>query len=366
MLTKQVFLDQLSKLIECRTLPGDIAENARALDYVSQWLGEGIALKRIKNGKAEIFIAGNSDAMSPDIAYMVHMDVVAGKSEQFTMKVDGDRLLGRGVSDMKFSIPIGVALLNELIEQKSKLGFALVITTDEEVGGFDGARYLVESMGFTPKVLIVPDGGDNLIFVDKAKGVCQLIVSSRGSPAHASRPWMGKNALDPIAKIAAELVNEYGETNKKESWLTTMNIGVIAGGVSTNQVCPEAVMKLDFRFPETESVEKILNKVKEIAAKAGVGGGVTVELSSTGQPTFTDVNLSIVKDFIQTLEKKVGQKIEIKPTYGASDARWFADHKTPVLMIKPLGGEIHSDNEWISLSSCLKFYEGLKSFLTTL
>lgn len=120
-------------------------------------------------------------------------------------------------------------------------------------------------------------------------------------------------------------------------------------------------MKIDLRFPETESVDKILARVKEMAAK--ISDMVTVELASTGQPTFTDENLPVVKDFIGKIEKAVGQKVEVKPTYGASDARWFSDQKVPVLMIKPIGGEIHSDNEWINLDSCLKFYEGLHSFL---
>lgn len=361
MLEKQVFVDQLAQLVECKTLSGDVAENAKALDLVIGWIDKRAKIKRVQNGKAEILIAGNTDSVNPDFAFMVHMDVVAGKPGQFEMVVDGDRLVGRGTSDMKFSIPIGIALLNESLKEKSNLSFALVITTDEEVGGFEGAKFLVGKMGFSPKTLIVPDGGDNLVFVDRAKGVCQINIHSTGSPAHASRPWLGMNALEPLILIAAKLIKEFSETNKKESWMTTMNIGVVQGGISTNQVCPEAEMKLDFRFPETESVEKILERVRGLARE--VGGEIEVELSSTGQPTFTDKNLPVVKKFIRAIEMATGRKIEVKPTYGASDARWFSGQNTPVLMIKPIGGEIHSDREWISLSSCLEFYKGLRGFL---
>lgn len=233
MLTKEIFISQLSQLIDCRTLSGNLEENSRALDLVVGWLNKKAVVKRVKNGKAEVLIAGNSDTLNPDVAYMVHMDVVAGRDDQFTMRVESDKLIGRGTSDMKFSVPIGIALLNELIGN-NKLSFALVITTDEEIGGPEGAKYLVEVMKYSPKVLIVPDGGDNLIFVNKAKGVCQITINSKGAPAHASRPWMGKNALEPLVKIGAELVGEFGEANKKESWLTTMNLGVVSGGISTN------------------------------------------------------------------------------------------------------------------------------------
>ncbi len=361
MLDKQTFIDRLTQLVGRKTLPGDLVENARALDLVIGWIDKKAIIKRVQNGKAEILIAGNADNLSPDFAFMVHMDIVAGKPEQFKMVVDGDRLIGRGTSDMKFSVPMGIALLNEIISTNSKQSFALVITTDEEIGGPEGAKYLVEVMKYSPKVLIVPDGGDNLIFVDKAKGVCQINIHSTGSPSHASRPWQGKNALEPLVLMAAKLVDEFGGTNKTESWLTTMNIGVIQGGISTNQVCPEAVMKLDFRFPETESAEKILEKMKELSRK--VGGEAVVELSSTGEPTFTDENLPIVKKFIEVMGRAVGRKIEVRPTYGASDARWFSSQKIPVLMIKPIGGEIHSDHEWISLASSLDFHDGLRDFL---
>ena len=96
----------------------NVEENARALDLVVSWFDKKAVVKRVKNSKAEILIAGNMETLSPDIAYMVHMDVVVGKPEQFEMVVDGDRAVGRGTSDMKFSIPIGVALLNEFLEEK--------------------------------------------------------------------------------------------------------------------------------------------------------------------------------------------------------------------------------------------------------
>jgi len=357
----KLFIEQIKKLVAFKTLSGDFEENSKALDYVETLIGKKADVERIRNKNTEILIAGNSKTMSPDVGYMAHMDVVAAKEEQFTLIQKGDKLFGRGASDMKFSIPIGIALLNELIRNKSKLSFSLVVTTDEEVGGFDGEAYLAEKLKFRPKCLIIPDGGDNLSFVSKAKGVCQLIIASKGSPAHASRPWMGKNALEPIIELGNKLMKIYGKNSLKENWNTTMNIGTIQGGISTNQVCPEAVMKLDFRYPETDSIGKITDKVKKLARE--ISPNLSVEPASTGLPTFTDINLPVVKNFLDSMEEAYGQKIVVSQTYGASDARHFAKYNIPVFMMKPMGGEIHSENEWVSTSSCLKFYEGLKIFL---
>lgn len=363
-MNKNTFLKQLSDLVAFQTLSDNAKENSKALDYVEKSLNSKAAVKRIKNKNAEILIASNKKTMTPDIAYMVHMDVVAAKPEQFKIQIKGDKVYGRGTSDMKFSVPLGVKLLNDLISEKSNISFSLTITTDEETGGFDGAYHLVEKLKFRPKCLIVPDGGDNLSFVNKAKGVCQIIIEATGSPAHASRPWLGKNALEPLTILSAKLLEKYGKNNKKESWKTTMNIGQIEGGNSTNQVCPEAIMKLDFRFPETESYEKILSEVKGLAKK--IDPTLKIKFASTGPPTFTDTNLPIVKTFLKSMEETFKKKIVIKQTYGASDARHFSKYDIPVLMMKPMGGEIHSDNEWVSLKSSLTFFDGLKLFLNKL
>jgi succinyl-diaminopimelate desuccinylase len=358
---KQKFIEQLKKLVGFATLSGNIEQNAKALDYIETLIDKQAFIKRFKNKKAEILIASNTKISSPLIGYMVHVDVVAGKPEQFILKQKGDKLFGRGAEDMKFSIPIGIQILNDLIKQRSKLTFTLAITTDEEIGGFEGAAYLAENLKFRPECLVVPDGGENLNFVEKAKGVCQIIITSKGFPAHASKPWEGKNALEPIVKLAAKLIAIYGKGSLKENWNTTMNIGQIQGGISTNQVCPEATMKLDFRYPETDSIEKILGRVRVLAKK--ISPKLSIAPASTGLPTFTDVALPVVKSFLTAMGKAYGKRIFVAPTYGASDARHFAKYNIPVLMMEPIGANYHADDEWVSLSSCLKFYEGLRLFI---
>jgi succinyl-diaminopimelate desuccinylase len=357
-MTKEDLIKQLGDLVAFKTLSGEIEENSKALNYVQKLINEGIEIERIKNGKAEVLIAQVIKGNSPKYCYMVHMDVVAGRDDQFLMRLEGAKAIGRGTCDMKFSIPLGVSLLNEAKEKG--IDFCLMITTDEEVGGFEGAKSIADR-GFTPKIFIVPDGGENLSFVDKAKGVCQLKLIAKGKPAHASRPWQGKNAIDPLVSLGDELLKIYGENSLKENWRTTMNFGTINGGISTNQVCPEAEMKIDFRYPETDSIEKITSVVEKIISDLGLE--VEVSKLSTGLPTFTDVNDPEVKKYLLVMEGVFGKKIIVKQTYGASDARHFALLKSPVLMHKPLGGEIHSANEWEDIASVMTFYEGLRKYL---
>jgi succinyl-diaminopimelate desuccinylase len=357
-MTKETLLSQLGDLVAMKTLPGDFAENSKALTYVQKSFVDGLVVERINTGKTEVLVASVNKGNSPKYCYMVHMDVVAGRDDQFVMAIEGNKAIGRGTCDMKFSIPLGIALLNEAKEKN--IDFCLMITTDEEVGGFDGAKIMADK-GFAPQIFIVPDGGENLNFVDKAKGVCQLKLIAKGKPAHASRPWQGKNAIDELVTLSAELLAIYGKNNLVENWGTTMNTGTINGGVSTNQVCPEAEMKIDFRYPETDSIEKIMTVVAGIIERNKLE--IEVSKLSTGLPTFTDVSNLEVKKYIEIMEERFGRKIEIKETYGASDARHFALLSSPVIMHKPLGGEIHSADEWIDIDSVMTFYEGMRKYL---
>jgi len=360
-MTKSQFIKQLTQLISFPTLSTDLEANLLLFDYLKTLIDPQAKIKIIVNGNAAILIASYQDDLDPDIAYLVHSDVVAARDDQFKMRVDDDHLIGRGTSDMKYSIPVGVALLNELIEKKSELSFALVVTSDEEIGGFEGADYLAKKADFRPTAMIVPDGGNNFDFIEKSKGVCQLLIEAKGIPAHASTPWEGENALVKLVKLSSLLLEKFEKNNQKQAWVTTMNISQIEGGKSTNQVCSFASMKLDFRFPETETKEGIRGVVEALAKT--IDPKIEISYLSTGLPTKTNTKLAIVKKFIKSFESEIDREVRIQAGFGASDARHFADLKIPILMIKPDGGDIHGDHEWISLAAIMKFYQGLRKFL---
>lgn len=367
-LNKATLTKQLKQLVEIRSLSGDGKANAQVLDVVQNLISPKAKVKRIQRGKAEILLLSNtSQLLRPEVGYMVHTDVVAANEDQWQMKVSGSVATGRGVSDMKFSIPVGVAVLNDLIESNSKFSFTFALTTDEEIGGFVGAKFLAEKIKFRPKALVVPDGGDNMVLVEKCKGVAWVKVTAKGESAHASRIFNGKNALAPLVVLATDLLKKYQPNNAKRSWNTTMNIGKIHGGESVNQVCPQAEMVLDFRFEETRTSQEIFEGVKKLATKIGkkLGTDVTTELLSQGDSVFTDVSLPIVKKFIASMEKHLtkGKKVRVDVAFGASDARHFSKFNIPILVIKPRGGDIHTAHEWVDLDSCVDFYESMRDFV---
>ncbi len=357
---REIFVEQMEKLVAFRTMSQDLNENRAAIEYVQTILPDEARVELVENNGALIMLAGSGrDIYKPEYGYLVHIDVVAGRDDQFELRKDGDSIYGRGVSDMKFSIPIGVSLLRSMIEAKKD--FTFVVTTDEEIGGGNGTNRLANNLEFRPKVLIIPDGGDNFELVNRSKGVAHIWIESEGKPAHASRIWEGKNALHPLMKLADQLLEIYEENEHEKNWGTTLNVGIVNGGVSTNQVCPSAIMKLDFRFPESESVEGILNRV--IHTAKSIDPSLKVKLAASGDPTYTDPSNRYVRKMLESGQEVLGRRIEVVGVEGASDGRYFAKYNIPTILIKPNGGDIHGDNEWISVTSVLKFYEMLEVYL---
>ncbi|MEM4246197.1 MAG: M20/M25/M40 family metallo-hydrolase [Candidatus Bathyarchaeia archaeon] len=81
-----------------------------------------------------------------------HLDVVPPgdlnlwKSDPFTIKVEGDKIYGRGVEDNQQSIVTVLALLKALIEEKVEPGYTIgfIAVSDEETGSAKGLKYVVE------------------------------------------------------------------------------------------------------------------------------------------------------------------------------------------------------------------------------
>lgn len=361
-MNKKIFIERLGDLVAIPSTTDNVRANTQALTMIKKWSDKRCNQQVFTNGHAKILLIGSGNILKPKIGYLVHVDVVPGHTNQFKMIQRGRNLIGRGVNDMKFSIPIGIELINQALKNGLDKDITIAVTTDEESGGNEGGKYLAQTLNFHPEILIVPDGGDNFRFVNKSKGVVHLLIESKGQPAHASQPWLGKNALSPLCRLANILLERYDNNSQQENWETTMNLGHLYGGNSANQVCSEAVLKLDFRFPETRSVNEIFYEVKNMAVS--IDPSLQVSVTAAGDPTTTDISLQPVQKLMKAARMVLGKNLVVKGDYGASDARYWAKYHIPILMTKPKGGGCHSDHEWINLDSCLKFYEIMWKYLT--
>ncbi len=145
---------------------------------------------------------------------MAHMDVVDPgnlddwDSDPWKVRVEGDKLYGRGVEDNQQGLVASLCLVKALKEEgvTPPCDLALLLVADEETGNDKGIGYVVDNHEVFGKddLIIVPDGGlpDGSQVEVAEKGIAWFEFHVQGKQCHASTPDAGLNAH----RVAAHLV----------------------------------------------------------------------------------------------------------------------------------------------------------------
>ena len=67
--------------------------------------------------------------------------------------------------------------------------------------------------------------------------------------------------------------------------------------------------------------------------------------------------------FFDACEDILGTRPKERREHGGSDARFIAAQGIPVIMSRPLCGNLHSSQEWIDIDSMVQFYEIYRRYL---
>lgn len=358
MTTEQI----LKKLITFKTISKNHEENDACLSWIKkQTKSLPIFTTGIRRQSFPSVVVTTRKTKRPAIWLAAHIDVVPGAASSFIPKQKGNRLYGRGTFDMKFAVACYIKLLQDLGSDLPRCNFGIMLTSDEEVGGANGAKYLVDK-GYRSNVVILPDGGADWKIEKGAKGVLQLRVVSRGVSGHGSRPWSGRNAIVTLAEFLLLLQKEFVAEPCRDTMHrhATCNIGKIEGGAAINQIPDYAMAHVDIRLT-SEKERKIVEKIVFTLQKRYKG--IRVETEATGKSYQFDLGLPYFKRFSEVARKKYGIRTGSVFSHGSSDARFFAEKGIPVISTRPKGGGHHSEREWIDTTDLNRFYEVLKDFV---
>jgi succinyl-diaminopimelate desuccinylase len=352
----------LKKLITFKTVTRNFYETKRALNWIKNFTKSLPVYHKeiIINGFTSLIIT-TQNTKRPKLFLQAHIDVVPASEKLFSPKVKNHRLYGRGAWDMKFAIACYLQILKELGKNLKNYDFGIMITSDEEIGGENGVKALLEK-GYSCRVCVLPDGGDWGKIDIAAKGVWHLKIESYGKSAPASRPWKGKNAVLNLIRFLDLLKEKFPKEpcKIKNHYHNTINIGQLNGGKVANQVPDFAEALVDIRFiPETkiEDLRKLVRQTKKNFPNIKIQELILAESYKV------DYDNNYFKEFVSLYKKYLGQKLRFTFNHGSSDARFFAKKGIPVILTAPKGGGTHSENEFVDLKSLETFYRVLKQFV---
>jgi succinyl-diaminopimelate desuccinylase len=244
------------KLISFNTVnpPGQERDCAEYLASLLEDGGFKVTLYEFSERRTSLIAQIGSYGDKAPICFAGHMDTVplGGKrweKDPFSGEVDGDKVFGRGSSDMKGGLAaMVVAALRLANIANRKAGITLVCTASEETG-CQGAHHLARlgnALG-EAGALLIGEPTSNYPLVGH-KGALWLEVSTSGVTAHGSMPEQGENAIYKAAQVVTQLqAYKFDISPHPLLGAPTLNVGTISGGMNINSVPDRAVIGVDIR-----------------------------------------------------------------------------------------------------------------------
>lgn len=340
-------LKTLKKLLSFKTYKENKEEFTKLFNYIKEEY-KHLKITEYEFNERKSLVLSNTDDKNLDIIFCTHIDVVYDKTYSFYE--DDKNIYGRGTIDMKGSVAVLLTLFKKL---KTNLKVALFITSDEEIDG--NCAYELSKI-YNSKFAIVPDGGSNFELIKEEKGLIQLELSTKTTPAHAAQLFNGENAIIKLINIYNKIIKRYPIPKSSDNYITSVNLSKLNGGESFNQVPDYATMVLDIRYIEKDKND-IIEYIKNIDKN------IEVKVLTIGSAFITDINNEYVKKYINTCENILKRKIVIKGCETTSDAIFFSDKGIPTVIMNPDGYYPHCKNEYVNKESLYTLYKIYESFL---
>jgi succinyl-diaminopimelate desuccinylase len=335
--------------------PGMERACARRLGALLEGAGYRVDYHEFAEARTSLIAQIGGNDARPPICFTGHIDTVPlgaapWTRDAFAGESDGDRLYGRGSTDMKSGIAAFVAAAVELAPTLARgPGVVLVITAGEEVG-CEGARFLADrKLLGRAGAIVVAEPTANYPYVGH-KGLAWFEIETKGVTAHGSMPEVGDNAINKMARVIGDLEHfHFPIESHPVMGKPTLNIGTIRGGLNTNSVPDEARITVDTRtVPGIDHVH-LCDSLQALLAPRGARVRKIVDTASL----YTEPANEWVQEVFEACTPYVGARPQPKTitfsTDGADLKRGFGG--PPAIVVGP--GEptlAHQTDEWCSLN----------------
>ncbi|KAH8900939.1 Zn-dependent exopeptidase [Thozetella sp. PMI_491] len=232
-----------------------------------------------RNPKPRVLISSHIDVVPPYIPY--HIDAEGSH-------VGPDTLIrGRGSVDAKASVAAQVTALEELLaaQEVDREDAMLLFVVGEETTG-DGMKFFsasLDELDPPPKfeAVIFGEPTENRLACGH-KGIGMFNIHAQGKAAHSGYPWLGKSATELLMRALVKLLDkDLGSSERFGN--TTVNVGVLDGGVAMNVVAKTASASISVRIGVgnqttglgivADQLDQILKEVDDEAFAVDTVGG---------------------------------------------------------------------------------------------
>ena len=340
----------LSDLIKINTV-NDL-ENKKIIDYLEDYLKK-IGFKTEYKTKCLVMSIGEN----PILSFVGHTDVVSVSNnwnyKPFELTKKDDKLIGRGVSDMKGGIAAFLYVLNQLDLKKLKRGIRVCFTYDEEIG-FEGIKELISKKINFCEYSIIGEPTDNYPCIG-SKGLLEYELVFKGIAVHSSKPIPNESSNENSILFLNDVLKLNDIFQKEQCKLfevpfNTINIGTICGGTNICTTSDYTKVLLGFRITKNlEDINFIKNYINTLINKYPK---VEYKILNEINPFYNDDN---IVEFYENISNK-----KRKPFFGVSEASFLNNNR---LILGPGPITAHEKDEFILISSLIETVDIYKKII---
>ncbi len=303
---------------------------------------------RIGSGAPHLVFAGHSDVVPTG-------DLARWSCDPFAGEINGDRIIGRGASDMKGAIGAFMAAALAYIERHGapKRGaISFLITGDEEGPSINGTVKMLDwakARGETFDHAIVGEPTCVSALGDTIKigrrGSLNGRIKVIGKQGHVAYPHRADNPVPVIARIVAALSSHAFDRGTAHFDRTNLEVSSIdVGNPAVNVIPAEARAQFNVRFNDAWTMETLRAQISQVVTEAAGDARVELEFLPSNAVSFI-THPGEFTDLVSDAVKEVtGLTPELSTSGGTSDAR-FITRYCPVVEFGLTNETIHAVDE---------------------
>ena len=303
-----------------------------------------------------------------------HYDVVpAQRRDQFTPRLHGKTIVGRGSSDMKSGL-VAMTYAARALRELDMLGdgrIGLVFVPDEETSGPRGSRDLLARgvLGTDGIGMLTPEPTGGIVW-NANRGAITLRITARGKTAHVGRQHEGVNAFQGMLAVAQALLELKHEV---EAHTTDFHIapdvarrsilllgGRTEGGTNFNVVPDECWFTVDRRLNPEEDLEVEKQRLFDVIDRAGGPATIEVEVIQEGRASGSDERGPVGRALAESIVDVTGRPARFEMCPGLLEIRFYAERGVPAFAYGPgLLTVSHGPDEFVPIDrivECAQIY----------
>jgi acetylornithine deacetylase/succinyl-diaminopimelate desuccinylase-like protein len=324
-------------------------ETAKSLLVDRLFATAGLATERDALGDVVGVIPGRQStrAGTSKLVVAAHIDTVFPNGTPLEVKRSAGRLTGPGVGDNSVAVAAAIKLA-DLLRIAGEVPAVDVLVTgnvgEEGLGNLRGIREVLASHSDIGAVVALE--GHNLGRVTHvAVGSRRFRITVKGPGGHSWGDFGRANAIHGLSKLIAE----FDAIPLPRSPKTTLNVGMISGGVSVNTIAPDASCLLDLRSIDESALRRLSDRVTRLVDRSNRGDSVEYTAESIGERPagVVPADSPIVQIAASTLAA-----LGLEPSFDASST----DANVPIAAGIPAvcvglttGGNVHRTDEYIDV-----------------